>query len=498
MKLDGSSNFQPTSLSGSQALLKWATLKPEAVALDCNGIRYSYQALASQVARLLKSLKGDGLGKGRLIAYQFVDWHENLIFQLAVEATGGVPIQITSVKSLTSDLIAHLDAIYTDEVVPFVCTARLFPACDWMAKSQALALTQDDYEWLGKCAAADDPVYFGSTSATTGLPKYFFETKEVMNSGIAHMQAQYFPDGVNDFICVYALKIYAAYAGIICALNKGGTIHSTPLDGIAKLPQSMASHHLALVLRDARALLDSLSDISKATSNMASVRILGDFLPADIRQGLEEKLCKRVINTYSSNEAGQIAEVLAEGYGKIFDQVRVRILNNDYQVVPATVQGRIAIKSPMAVSCYLWNDRLNAAHFRDGWFISNDLGYLTEDHKLYCVGRFDDMLVIGGIKIPPYPIERRLRQIAGIHDAVLVADANKLGTDKVLVCIEYTQPLEINTLNNSVCKCLYRDLQNPIVYYQASFPRTETGKIIRASLVEKYLRHKANAKKAEN
>ena len=465
-------------------------LTPDAVAVYYNGIGYSYQILASQVVRLAKSLERDGVSKGMLIGHDFADSYENLIFHLAVEATGAVPFYTSSLKTLTSDLIAHLDAIYINEVV--ACTARIFPARAWMVESLTMAIVKEDYQLLARCAASGDPVYFGSTSATTGLPKYFFETKDVACFGMAHMLLHYFPEGVNDFICVYGLRIYAAYAGCMCALNKGGTIHFIPLHGIAKQLQFHQGLHLALILRDAKVLLDSMSAISKASSNLHSLRILGDFLPANIRHGLEAKLCKRVINTYSSNEAGQIAEVFADGSAEIFDQVSVQILNMDLQAVAPLVQGRIAVKSPMVVSFYLWNESLNAAHFRDGWFISNDLGYLTVDHKLHCLGRLDDMLIIGGIKIPPYPIEMQLKNIAGINDAALVADTLKLGADKVLVCIEYTQPMEIISINTAVIACLAQQFLDPVLYYLVSFPRTETGKVRRTSLIEKYLQHKGN------
>ena len=61
---------------------------------------------------------------------------------------------------------------------------------------------------------------------------------------------------------------------------------------------------------------------------------------------------------------------------------------------------------------------LNSEVFHDGYFISNDLGYLDEDGYLYVLGRNDDMINIGGLKVFPSEIENAALKIPGIVECI--------------------------------------------------------------------------------
>jgi O-succinylbenzoic acid--CoA ligase len=76
--------------------------------------------------------------------------------------------------------------------------------------------------------------------------------------------------------------------------------------------------------------------------------------------------------------------------------------------------GVIRLRGPMLFDGYL----LDAPHTSD-WFTTSDLGRL-DDGVLTVLGRVDNVIVSGGVKVPAELVERALRRIPGISDAVVV------------------------------------------------------------------------------
>ena len=62
-----------------------------------------------------------------------------------------------------------------------------------------------------------------------------------------------------------------------------------------------------------------------------------------------------------------------------------------------------------------------ARYFRDGWFITNDVGVIPAPGKLRLLGRRDDMIIIAGVKQLPFPLEEALRGIPGVREAIVLA-----------------------------------------------------------------------------
>ena len=67
---------------------------------------------------------------------------------------------------------------------------------------------------------------------------------------------------------------------------------------------------------------------------------------------------------------------------------------------------------------YYKRPELNGIVLRDGFFLSDDLGYLDEDGYLYVCGRKDDMINIGGLKVYPSEIENAALKIQGIVECI--------------------------------------------------------------------------------
>jgi acyl-[acyl-carrier-protein]-phospholipid O-acyltransferase/long-chain-fatty-acid--[acyl-carrier-protein] ligase len=72
---------------------------------------------------------------------------------------------------------------------------------------------------------------------------------------------------------------------------------------------------------------------------------------------------------------------------------------------------------------YLGRDDLTAAAFHDGWYVTGDLGHLSEDGFLKISGRLSRFSKIGGEMVPHGRIEEALQQAVGAETQVFAVTA---------------------------------------------------------------------------
>lgn len=79
-------------------------------------------------------------------------------------------------------------------------------------------------------------------------------------------------------------------------------------------------------------------------------------------------------------------------------------------------QGLILIKGPQVMSGYLSNHHSTERAFRDGWFITGDLGFIDDDGFLTITGRESQFSKIAGEMVPHLAVEEIISRLAGCTD----------------------------------------------------------------------------------
>ncbi len=94
----------------------------------------------------------------------------------------------------------------------------------------------------------------------------------------------------------------------------------------------------------------------------------------------------RVVGTYGMSETcgGCVYD------GVPLDGVEMRI----------DAEGQVLLRGPMLFDGYLGEPRRTERVLRDGWFHTDDLGEITADGRLRVLGRADDVIISGGVKVP--------------------------------------------------------------------------------------------------
>lgn len=87
--------------------------------------------------------------------------------------------------------------------------------------------------------------------------------------------------------------------------------------------------------------------------------------------------------------------------------------------------------------------------FKDGWFVTNDIGKFDEDSYLYYIGRKDDVINLGGYKIAPTDVEDLALQSGLVHECICIEDSDEYGVPyiKLLVVTENKNKFNPMVLN---------------------------------------------------
>ncbi|HEY0967610.1 MAG TPA: AMP-binding protein [Opitutaceae bacterium] len=150
-------------------------------------------------------------------------------------------------------------------------------------------------------------------------------------------------------------------------------------------------------------------------------------LPQDLYDGFLEKFHLEIMQGYGLTETAPVANVnqpdppvvtetaevqpgrRAGTVGRMMPGMTARILDPDTMEPRSALEtGMVALKGANVFPGYLNDAEKNRAAFRDGWFITGDLGRFDEDGFLIIEGRLSRFSKIGGEMVPHGTIEQKL------------------------------------------------------------------------------------------
>jgi fatty-acyl-CoA synthase len=98
--------------------------------------------------------------------------------------------------------------------------------------------------------------------------------------------------------------------------------------------------------------------------------------------------------------------------------------------------GEICVIGPAVFAGYYDNPEANAKAFRNGWFLTGDVGHMDAEGYLYITGRTSDKYISGGSNIYPREIEEKILTHEAIAEAAVVGVPDPVwGEVGVAVCV---------------------------------------------------------------
>jgi fatty-acyl-CoA synthase len=165
--------------------------------------------------------------------------------------------------------------------------------------------------------------------------------------------------------------------------------------------------------------------------------------------------------------------------GKPLPVLEVEIRGPDGELLGPGQSGEIYVRGEQVSGEYLHKKAVQD----DGWFATNDGGWMDEDGYLYVEGRLDDVIVRGGENISPGEIEDVLREHPQVADvAVLGLPDNEWGERVAAAVVAKDGQPSADELSAWVKERL-RSTKTPEVWeFRDALPYNETGKLLRRQL----------------
>ncbi len=271
------------------------------------------------------------------------------------------------------------------------------------------APTVDEVDvWL---AAAGEPApVVVETSGSTGRPKRVVLSRRAVLASVHASTARLGGGGP----WVLALPpTFVAGLQVVCRSLVAGH-RPVMYDNHGSLAAAVAaaggSPYISLVPTQLVRALASPDDTA-ALADCAAVLVGGGPVDADVRERASAAGIRTVVTYGSAETAG----------GCVYEGLPL-----DGVAVAVGADGRIRVGGPTLFDGYDEEPELTAEVLVDGWFLTADAGRFDEDGRLQVLGRLDDMVISGGVKVPTGVVAERLRA----HPAITAVDVGRVSDDE--------------------------------------------------------------------
>lgn len=459
----------------------------------------SYAELYDLMRRGAATLRGKGIGKGDRVLVAGFNKTDLILCILAAMAVGApvMPVSfaeedIASVARYFEPKIILLQSDHpqSQHIATDFASLPISTLSDANAGDIA-SLTYDDIGLLILTSGTTQ----GHRRGTLLSHRALSGSAEYMNHRLG------IDDTVRDLV-TSPLEHGFGMGRVRCTLHAGGTVVvQSVLFSPAVVVEGLAAHKcnmlsapvvtVGMLLENERDGLLALSDqirwIELGSSHLkpAHRRTLFEILPHTrcfISYGLTEAIRCTFLEI---NDAGP----KIDSVGKPTSWTRVRIVDDEDNPVPPGQEGHIQVDGVNKASGYYgypeaWTEKQSGP-----WLYSGDIGTMDEDGFLTFVGRDDDMINVGGLKVAPEEVETELAallsgttySVAQIPDPVGIEGA----VPGLFFETEGAAPVDLGVVREHLRKRLPEFKIPRSIYALPRFPRTETtNKIRRAGLTD--------------
>ena len=280
------------------------------------------------------------------------------------------------------------------------------------------------------------------SSGSTGRPKGVMHTHRTLAENAKAGQVLYGTVTARDAALIMMQPSFAAWVNVVVPYVAGG--------GKVVFGHTFTPHgFLEAIERERITMAPAVptmwrmmfgEDLARHDlSSLRNVSISGEPPSRSDLEQIHARISKGISSFYSSSEAGTGGAVLATeadtlGVGSLSpgkpDTTGRPVVGADIRIIdpngewgdelPAGEIGEIAISGPSLSIGYWRDDALTRKRFHDGWWRSGDLGYVDAEGDLFILGRTDNVINTGGMKVYGEEVERALLRHPAVVQAAVV------------------------------------------------------------------------------
>ncbi|HLQ18420.1 MAG TPA: AMP-binding protein, partial [Tabrizicola sp.] len=104
-------------------------------------------------------------------------------------------------------------------------------------------------------------------------------------------------------------------------------------------------------------------------------------------------------------------------------------------VLPVGEAGAIEVRGPNVFKGYWRLPEKTAEEFRDGWFVTGDMGAFDDRGYLSILGRAKDLVITGGLNVYPAEVEAALDDLPGVAASAVIGVPHPDFGEAVVACV---------------------------------------------------------------
>ncbi|MEO3406874.1 amino acid adenylation domain-containing protein [Mucilaginibacter sp. CAU 1740] len=431
-------------------LINWQS---DAVAVKFADHSLTYLQLHESSNRLAALLIDKGVKKGDKVAFAMDRSAEMLVVILGIMKAGGIYIPLDPQFPL-----GRINYMLSDSKAVVLLSSAKYKG---HYESEAIEIVVED-EWpnLSNYPATEptveftgnDLVYILYTSGSTGMPKGVQISHHSLVNFLYSMQKQPGMAANDKLLAVTTISFDIAGLELFLPLLSGAQVviadTNTAKDGRALL-DIIRSEKITTVQATPytwRIMLEAGWDESTPIKVICG----GEALPKELAERILGK-ASSLWNVYGPTETtiwSTIKQIKADDtaitIGRPIDNTSIYILDKNLNPLDTGTIGEIFIGGDGLAAGYLNQPELTAEKFiadpfsgnpGDKMYRTGDLGRYMEDGEIECLGRADAQIKIRGYRIETGEIEYHLINQANVKQAVVVAQPDKKGINKLVAYI---------------------------------------------------------------
>ena len=474
-------------MNASEPIRRFASLTPDAVAYaGAYGATATYAVLEWSINAVAHRIRDLGLVPGQSAVLSTPDLYKHIVVALALARVGVAHAPITLPAHLTD--IAILDGgvegngcartVALDDLSPATLPSR--------DHARPVAPHGDGAAVLLHCPS----------SGTTGRPKFTsishdlaLRRADARALGLAGVAGGRGTPRARQ-VCHLAAGSSYGFSSVMIVLCGGGTVLE-PVTDPDEVPSWLARSR-ANYLVTSPLLLQKMTETLPAlrgANALETIEVGGGLLPAQVHELAHHRLCANVIVNYGMTEAGRVAwapDAVARdnpgAVGYAYPGVEIQIVDENDRPVASGEAGIVRIRSEQNASGYLDDPSTSATVFRSGFVYPGDRGILAGDGLLRLVGRVDEVINRGGMKVSPHEVEAAIMTLGGLREVAVYGVTNPGGVSHVCAAVVAEALVDIPALQ-ARCGALLGDKAPTFIIQVNALPRNANGKVVRSELV---------------
>ncbi len=462
----------------------------------------TYASLAQGVAAVAASIETAGVRPGGRVAILLPNSLAFVMAYFGAVAAGAVVVPLNAMYQKNELLrflkVCNVEVLVSNAAHEQLCREVL--RCDNLPVQLELiedtpAAPARPIELAGvmRSPAEGAPLMIQFSSGSTGAPKQIARTHGNLLFELASLQRTLALTCEDRFLGVAPFShVNGLTRSMLASLTCGAALCPLPRFERQVLSDAITGHRLTVFIGVPFHFAMLGRTRFREEPDFSSLRLCVSAsapLPRSVAGQFHQRFGHWVRQLYGSTETGTISvNVEADPgphvatAGTPLPGVEVEVFSDSGAVAGVGELGEFAVKSPAAIRGYVDAEEANRESFRDGWFLTGDLGTRDGSGLLTLAGRKKFFINKGGYKIDPREIEELLESHPAVEEAVVIGVPTSYGDEKVTTVIVASAPLNAKEVID-FCEGKIAAFKVPsVIEFRDSIPKSPTGKIRRAML----------------